>query len=95
MEKVKQTNVGKMKVNEMKMAEPRAAQKYPEHVSFDDEDLPEIKGWQVGKPYKLTLEVKMTGLRIGNEMYDSPVSDSSKKDKQLRATFEIVKVKPE
>jgi hypothetical protein len=31
------------------------------HVSFDFSTIPDIKNWQTGEKYKVTLELKMTG----------------------------------
>jgi len=33
-------------------------------VSLDTSLLPDIKNWKVGKTYKVTLEIKQTGLHV-------------------------------
>ena len=38
-------------------------ERYP-HFGIDIEHLPEAKKWEIGNKYKITLEVKMTGLSI-------------------------------
>lgn len=45
------------------------------------EDLPEIKGWKVGKTYEICATVKMVALR-----------DGEYGDKGLRASFEVTEV---
>lgn len=57
--------------------EQSSAPHYPT-FSIDLEHLPEAKNWQVGKTYKIELEVKQTGLHIGQSAYDN------------RAEFDII-----
>lgn len=45
------------------------------------EDLPEIKGWKVGKTYEVCCTVKLVALR-----------DGEYGDKGLRASFEVTEV---
>jgi hypothetical protein len=52
----------------------------PESFSLDEDDLKQIKTWQVGKTYNLDMTVKLV----------SQSQDSM--DKTMRARFEIVSV---
>lgn len=51
-----------------------------------DDDLPELKDWEVGKKYVLVMEVEMKSKQQGNEWNDSST------DKQIRASFKITNV---
>lgn len=48
--------------------EPR---KFYPHLRLEHEFFPETKKWEVGKTYKIELEVKMTGLSIAKFQNDS------------------------
>ncbi len=52
----------------------------PETLSLDEDDLPQIKSWTVGKTYTLTMDVKLVG-----QSQDSM-------DKTMRGRFEITDV---
>ena len=51
---------------------------YP-HLDLSSDEVKEVKNWEVGKSYKLSLEVKMTQKR-------------EDKDKKISACFEVRKV---
>lgn len=53
MAKIKQPKMHKM------MAEPY----YPKEISLTSKELPEIKNWDVGQQYTLTLKVEQSALR--------------------------------
>jgi hypothetical protein len=59
-------------------------------LHLSEEDLPEIKNWDVDKTYNLIVKVKMTGKNAGEEF---PVDSEGEKDKKIRARFEVIKVK--
>lgn len=63
--------------------------KMPPTLRLNSDDLPAIRNWRVGQTYKLTLEVKMTGLNQGSmyEMVDAP------EDKKTSAQFKVTSVK--
>lgn len=49
-------------------------------ISFNSEQLPEIKNWEVGQAYEVALQIKQTSL-------------SQERDKKFSAGFDIVGVK--
>lgn len=51
---------------------------YP-HLDLSSDEIPQIKDWEVGKSYKIVLEVKQTSKR-------------EDKDKKISACFEVRKV---
>lgn len=53
-------------------------------LCVDEKDLKEIKNWQVGKKYKLMVDVEMTGLK-----------KSEYGEKNMRGEFRINKIKTE
>lgn len=55
-------------------------------VRFTDEDLPELKDWQVGKKYNLCIEVELQSTRQGSEY------SQENKDKRIHTTFKVTKV---
>ncbi len=60
---------------------------YPETLRFTAEQLPEIKNWQVGKEYEITIKVAMKSYEERNSEMDG-----QKKEKK-EARFEVVSVK--
>jgi hypothetical protein len=54
---------------------------------IDDEDLPELKDWEVGGKYTLVMVVEQLSMRQGNEW-----QGADKKDKKIHATFKILEV---
>lgn len=66
-----------MKKADNKITSP---EKIPTMIHLDEDDLPEIKKWQVGNTYKIVLEVKQT----------SSSMDEYEGDK-ARAGFKILK----
>lgn len=55
---------------------------YLPQISFDEKQLPEIKKWEVGKKYKINLEVELIGLSKDEYKINTP----------LRGSFKIFKV---
>lgn len=56
------------KLNTKMMAEPMM-ESYPRFY-IDLQTLPEAKNWEVGKTYKVALEIKMTGISTYEDMKD-------------------------
>ena len=59
-------------------------------LSLDARDLPEIKDWQIGKTYTITVQAKMVSISTGDE-YDDYGEDNS--SRPARARFRITSVK--
>lgn len=59
---------------------------YPEQIRFTSEQLPEIKKWEVGKEYEITLKVTMKSYEMEKK---------ENRGSREHARFEIVAVKPE
>lgn len=55
--------------------------------SIDDEDLPDIKDWEVGEKYVIVMEVEQLSKRQGQEW-----QGDNNKDKRVHATFKITKI---
>ena len=53
------------------------------HLDLSEKMLPEIKDWQIGKKYKLIVDVEMTSIR----------KDEYSKDKSISACFTVNSVK--
>lgn len=51
--------------------------------SLDEQQLPEIKGWQVGKKYRLEIEVELVSLGKNEYATKEPL-DASFKIKKIR-----------
>ncbi len=47
---------------------------YLGHIDLNEKQLPEAKGWEVGKKYTLTVEVEMTGIRKTHDYSNMPMS---------------------
>ena len=76
--------MGKIKIKKRKAPESPVAslsEYYPE-VSFDEKQLPQIKDWEVGKKYKLELEVEM--ISKSKSQYDA--------GEPHRASFKVTSV---
>lgn len=60
-----------------------------------EEDLPEIKDWEVGKKYEMKVTMKLISKRQGEE-YPSPwASEEEKKRKnKMESSFEVIDVEP-
>lgn len=43
---------------------------HEKHISFSEEELPEIKDWKVGGRYRIVLEVEQRELRKGSDFFD-------------------------
>lgn len=65
------------------MDSPEIEEKHYPSIHFDATELPEIKGWEVGKTYKLEITIKQTSLDVSNYRGEGKTS----------AGFEIHKVK--
>ena len=52
------------------MKKEKALKVYP-RVRLEHEHFPEAKKWKVGKTYRVTMELKMTGLSISRFQNDS------------------------
>lgn len=61
------------------MGEISSKQEWYPHLDLSSDEIPEIKKWEVGKTYKLVLEVKQTSKR-------------EDKDKKISSCFEVRKV---
>lgn len=57
---------------------------YPETIRFDSRQLPQIKKWEIGEIYTITLKVKMT---------DYSLRKSGNGKEKETAVFEVVAVK--
>lgn len=57
------------------------------NISFEETQLPEIKGWEVGQTYTITMQVKMVSKRQGEEW--GPMDGA---DKKVRASFKVIGV---
>ena len=68
--------------------------KYPTVVSFDEQDLPAIKGWKVGGEYQIVLKVKQISSRIGEDYMDSPDEKPSNAP-TMRASFKVLSAEAE
>ena len=55
-------------------------------LRLTDEDLPELKDWQVGKKYDLCIQVELMSTRQGSEY------SQENKDKRIHTTFKVVMV---
>lgn len=65
---------------------PKASSKKPRpEFSLTEKDLPEIKEWNVGKKYKITLEVEMVSQSKG-EQYAYPEETK----KEINGRFKIL-----
>lgn len=53
---------------------PYIQEKPPARLEIEAEDLPAIKKWEVGKTYKLTMDVKMVSKSEGGWNGDQPLS---------------------
>lgn len=51
-----------------------------------DDDLPDLKTMEVGKKYKIEMEVEVMSKSQGNEW------NQNEKDKSIRASFKVLKV---
>ncbi len=60
-------------------------------IRFTDNDLPEIASWEVGKTYKLELEVKMVEK---SEITDDMVGMPGEEGAKFSAAFKLVRAKP-
>lgn len=67
-------------------------EKYPVTIRFDEDDLPELKGWKVGGKYTLTLKVEQTSMSKGDEYGEI---GNSKEKPMTRASFKVLSVTPE
>lgn len=76
---------------ELAKSEAVEMKKYPTIIRFDEEDLPEVKGWKVGGKYKLTLEVEQMSMSKGDEYGEM---EHSKKP-LTRGSFKVLSVTPE
>lgn len=70
---------------------PSKPHKYPTVVRFDEDELPELRNWNVGSKYKLTLEVEQMSMSKGDEYGE--MEDSKEKPK-TRASFKVLSVSP-
>ena len=60
-----------------------------------EDDLPQIKDWEVGKKYEVKMMVKMVSKRQGSEYPDPWMSEEEKKKKnKMRSSFESISVEP-
>lgn len=59
-------------------------------MSVEDQDLPQIKDWEVGKTYTVKAKIKMTYQSEGDE-WESPDGQSKN---VMRARFRILDIKP-
>lgn len=55
--------------------------KFPVTFSIDEDMLPQVRTWKVGKKYKLELEVEQIGSSKGDEMHD---------DKKITGRFKVI-----
>jgi len=62
-------------------------------LRVDADDLPEIKGWEVGKKYELEVKVKMIAKSEGDPYSIGP--EDKKKKPKVEATFEVIEVEPQ
>lgn len=67
------------------MSESKKIKVYPT-FRLGDDDLPELKTMEVGKKYTLVMEVEVKSKMQGNEWSEGET------DKQIRATFKVMKV---
>lgn len=77
-------------VNKVGLAEKPMPEMKPT-LRLDSKDLPDIKGWSVGKKYTIQLEVEQTSMRQGNE-YDFEPADADDK-KEISASFKVISAK--
>lgn len=69
------------------MAEPKVKKAEP-HFTVDKEMLPQIEDWEVGKHYRLSLEVEQVGLSKGD-----PYATAEADSKKMEARFRIISAK--
>src|SRR3990167_2958542 len=59
--------------------------------SLSEDDLPEIKDWEVGKKYKLNIEVEQVSKEKGDR-YSMEGPGGSKDKKKISAHFRMLKI---
>lgn len=78
-EQGKKSPMGRLKKG-YDMAEP---EEMPATIHFSDKDLPELKSWDVGKTYKVTVEMEQTSKNIHEHG----------EGKRTNGTFEVKSIK--
>ena len=68
-------------------ASPSAYEKPKPSFSVDEDELPAIKDWAVGKKYKITATVEMVSHSKGEYSYDS-------EPKKHKASLKVISVSP-
>lgn len=66
--------------------------KYPTYISFDEEELPELKEWKVGGNYTLTLEVEQVSVSKGDEYGPYDEEESAKEQSMIKGRFKVLNV---
>lgn len=62
-------------------------------LRVDEDDLPEIRNWEVGKKYKLQMTVKQISKSEGDP-YPSLWDEKNKKKPKMECSFEVIEVEP-
>ena len=65
---------------------------YLPNVSFNAKELPEIKNWEVGKEYTMTIKVKMISYSEDRSIRSL---ETGKTNEEIRSRFDIIGVEPE
>lgn len=78
-------------VNKVEIAEKPYVPPKPT-IRLTTDDLPDIKGWSVGKKYTIQLEVEQTSMSQGSEYEFEELGGSEGKGK-IRASFKIMSAK--
>lgn len=97
-QKVQKVEVVKGPMPMAAMPHKPMAPSMPHLGSVSDKVLPAIKNWKVGQTYKLELEVKMVGHRLGNDYETMPslsAEGSQKVPKVMSAEFEVTGISTE
>lgn len=76
----------KVKGEKMEGMSDKPVRRLP-RFTLSEEDLPQIKEWQVGKKYTMEVEVEMTSLQ--KDQYDFSMEDEKKK---MSASFKMTKI---
>jgi hypothetical protein len=69
--KPKDSETMDMPIGESSMSKDKKSIKIYPHLCLKHEYFPEVKKWEVGKEYEITLKLKMTGLSISKFQNDS------------------------
>lgn len=73
---------------------PTKMKKPKPRMYMDEQDLPAVKDWDVGKTYDVSAKIKMVSKQEGNEYESEYGMDSQSDSPKMRVTFKILDIKP-